>query len=408
MNSPISTDSGGQSGALAAPHRILYVIGALDLGGAERHVSYVVPQLARHGISPTVFSLNGRGVLAPDLEMAGVPVVTHWGDHLVKRLPRILRRIIRPFLAFAALLVLIHRLRPHTIHMFLPAAYLLGGTAAILTRVPLRIMSRRSRNHYQRKHLIAARIERLLHRRMSALLGNSCRVLDDLRDEGGQEQKIHLLYNGIPLPAVASPEDKAAYRTEMGISPDALVMVVTANLISYKGHADLLDALAIVRGELGSNWLLLCIGDDRGILNGLKQQAVDIGLANHVRWLGSRRDVQKLLSACDIGILCSHEEGFSNAVLEYMGAELPSVVTDVGGNAEAVINGVCGLVVPPRDVNQLATAVAQLARDRVKRAAMGRAARQRMEVDFTLDTCVEKYMILYDALLKTDESIQKP
>lgn len=402
-----SADSDGHSEVPVAPHRILYIIGTLDLGGAERHVAYVVPRLAQHGISPTVFSLNGRGVLAPDLERAGVPVFAPWGDHVVGRLPRILRRMLRPPLAFAALLVLIFRLRPHTVHMFLPAAYLLGGIAAILGRIPLRIMSRRSRNHYQRKHPIAARIERLLHRRMSALLGNSRRVVDDLRDEGGHEEKIRLLYNGIPLPAVASPKSRAARRAEMGISPDVVVMAITANLIAYKGHADLLDALAIAREELGSNWLLLCIGDDRGVLDGLKRRAEAAGLGNRVRWLGSRRDVQQLLAACDIGILCSHEEGFSNAVLEYMGAELPAVVTDVGGNAEAVINGVCGLVVPPRDVNQLATALAQLATDPVKRAAMGRAARQRMEQEFTLDTCVEKYLQLYEVLLRTDESVTR-
>lgn len=384
--------------------RVLYVIGTLDLGGAERHIAYVLPRLAKLGVSSVVFSLNGRGELAPDLESAGVPVFVPWGDRVARRLPRVFRRILRPFLAFAALMMLILRLRPNAVHMFLPAAYILGGIAAIIGRVPLRIMSRRSRNHYQEAHQFAAMIERLLHHQMSALLGNSRRVVEDLREECSQREKIQLLYNGVPLPPEPNTGNRYARRTEMGIAPDALVMVITANLIAYKGHADLLAALAIAKTALGKNWLLLCIGDDRGVLKRLKQQAEADGLNNHLRWLGSRRDVQKLLAACDIGILCSHEEGFSNAVLEYMGAALPAVVTDVGGNAEAVINGVCGLVVPPRNVNQLAAALVELATDPLKRSAMGRAARQRMEQNFTLDTCVKNYLQLYETLLRADES----
>jgi glycosyltransferase involved in cell wall biosynthesis len=88
-----------------------------------------------------------------------------------------------------------------------------------------------------------------------------------------------------------------------------------------------------------------------------------------------------------------------------MGAGLPTVVTDVGGNAEAVIDGVCGFVVPPRDVTRLANALVQLSSDPARRATMGVAARQRMERDFTLDACIDKYLCLYDALLKNGGSV---
>jgi glycosyltransferase involved in cell wall biosynthesis len=407
MISPFSVGSARQSGALAAPHRILYVISTLDLGGAERHLTYIAPQMLRHGISPVVFSLNGRGVLAAELEKAGVAVRTHWGEGAVGRLPRLLRVMLRLPLALAALLVLIIRLRPHVIHMFLPAAYLLGGIAAMITRTPLRVMSRRSRNHYQRKHPIAAKMERVLHRQMSALLGNSQRVVADLREEGGDESKICLLYNGVPLPEETTTEERHAYRVELGIEPDVLVMTITANLLAYKGHADLLDALSVARDTIGSRWVLLCAGSDRGILTDLKMRAEAGGIASNVRWLGSRQDVPQLLAATDIGILCSHEEGFSNAVLEYMGAGLPTVVTDVGGNSEAIIDGICGLVVPPRDVGQLAAALVLLATDPARRAAMGSAARERIERNFTLDVCVEKYRQLYGALLNKDRLLSR-
>ena len=66
-------------------------------------------------------------------------------------------------------------------------------------------------------------------------------------------------------------------------------------------------------------------------------------------FLNTRNDVLEILNACDIGVLCSHQEGFSNSVLEGMASGLPMIVTDVGGNAEAVLNGKSGIVVPPHD-----------------------------------------------------------
>lgn len=404
---PCSVGSARQSGAVATPHRILYVISTLDLGGAERHLAYIAPQMLKHGMLPVVFSLNGRGLLASELENNGVEVYTHWGADVVGRLPRLMRVMSRLPLSLMTLLVLMTRFRPHIVHMFLPAAYLIGGVAAMIARIPLRVMSRRSRNHYQLKHPILAKMEHVLHSRMSALLGNSQRVVNDLRAEGVVESKISLIYNGIPLPAEITAEERRSCRVTLGIEADVIVMTITANLFKYKGHADLLDALSVNRNLLGTKWILLCIGDDRGALTELRKLANAGGVASHVRWLGVRQDVPKLLAASDIGILCSHEEGFSNAVLEYMGAGLPTVVTDVGGNAEAIIDGVCGLVVPARDVDQLADALVKLAADPARRVAMGRAARDRMERNFTLDVCVERYLHLYRTLLQQDKPLPR-
>jgi glycosyltransferase involved in cell wall biosynthesis len=118
-------------------------------------------------------------------------------------------------------------------------------------------------------------------------------------------------------------------------------------------------------------------------------------LANHVKWLGGRDDVPQLLGAADIGVLASHEEGFSNAVLESMAAALPMVVTDVGGNAEAVVAGETGYVVAPHDPAELSQAIVRLARDRQLRASMGQAGRARVARHFTLAKCVDEYEEMY-------------
>ena len=85
-------------------------------------------------------------------------------------------------------------------------------------------------------------------------------------------------------------------------------------------------------------------GRDDGIGSSLKTKTRKLGIAEHVRFLGQRPDVVELLRIADIGLQCSHEEGFSNALLEAMAAGLPTIATDVGGTAEAVVDGVTGLL----------------------------------------------------------------
>jgi glycosyltransferase involved in cell wall biosynthesis len=110
--------------------------------------------------------------------------------------------------------------------------------------------------------------------------------------------------------------------------------------------------------------------------------------------------VANLLGASDVGLLCSHQEGFSIAILEAMAAGLPMIVTDVGGNAEAVLDGVTGLVAPPHDPQALATSIVRLARDPKLRQRYGSAGRERVKLQFSLEACIAKYEALYGGLLR--------
>jgi glycosyltransferase involved in cell wall biosynthesis len=259
-------------------------------------------------------------------------------------------------------------------------------------------MSRRSLNTYQQQHRLLARLEWWLHRRMSAVIGNSRAVLADLAAEGVPPDRIGLIYNGVEVFDAAQLPPREETRRRLEIDPAALVLTTVANLIPYKGHRDLLVALAGIANELPADWVLLCVGRDDGIGPALRAQARTLGLDRHVRWLGKRPDVPELLHASDLGIVPSHEEGFSNVILEGMAAGLPMIVTRVGGNPEAVVDGATGLVVPPRDPGALAAAVLELARDPDRRDRMGSAARHRAVTMFSLDACVDRYAKLYRML----------
>lgn len=377
--------------------RILYVIGSMELGGAERHLLSVCAGLKARGHNPMVFSIITGGPLTAAFESAGVPVLgirlPAWVDRLIPH-PRA-RAWVGVLLSAAVLWVHLWRLRPAVLHFFLPMAYLMGGMVSFFGPPALRIMSRRSLNHYQAAHSRLARLERRLHRRMDLICGNSQAVIADLRAEGVQENQLRLIYNGVDLSRFENPpRSREAVRQEIGAPVDALVFVIVANLIPYKGHADLVEAFGIIRDRLPQGWECWCIGRDDGIVAGLQLKARRLGIDAHIRFLGSRYDVPDLLNASDIGVLCSHEEGFSNAVLEGMAVSLPMVVTDVGGNAEAVTDGATGRVVPPRSPDALAGALLAVAED-ADRATMGRRGQDQVRTVFSINACLDAYEALY-------------
>jgi glycosyltransferase involved in cell wall biosynthesis len=368
---------------------ILYVVGSQEIGGTERHLTQIIPPLKNLGWQPAVCCLEYKGPLAGALEQAGIAVVAPPLQAL-RKLSGALHRV---FAALWLLLLLLRR-RPRIVHFFLPLPYLVGAPMAIVARTPVRVMSRRNQNVYQAKYPLARRIEAWLHGRMQALLGNSQAIVRDLLAEGAPSDRVALIYNGIDTAEGALPA-----RNETG----RLTLIIVANLMAYKGHTDLFRALAQIAPQLPPDWTLLCVGRDAGMGPTLAALASELNLAEHIQFLGERRDVARLLADADIGLLVSHEEGFSNAILEGMAAGLPMIVTQVGGNAEAVIDRQTGLVVPPHDPTALAQAILRLASDRSTRLAMGRAARARVQAEFSLDRCVQNYDRLYRSLVDTIE-----
>lgn len=356
------------------------------------HVVRVARELKRRGWNPEVFALLPEGPLAAELDEAGIPVYgvrASW----CRKFP-ILRVLAWLPMTMLSLVSTMATRRPSACHFFLPAAYLVGGIAAVASGRRPRIMSRRSLRDYQDRHPVLAILEHRLHRHMDLVCGNSNAVVRQLSAEGIPAERLRLIYNGVPASSLPNAEQRASFRHELGIGPDVFVVVVVANLIHYKGHADLISALTAIRSELPQPWLLLAAGRDDGIGASLAQSAGDAGIGPNIRWLGSRSDVPALLAASDLAVLPSHQEGFSNAILEAMAAGLPTVVTDAGGNAEAVVNGVTGYVVPPQNPKALAEAIRCLSLD-PRRAEFGERGRQRLVEEFSLKACVDAYESLY-------------
>ncbi len=380
---------------------VLIVIGDLDIGGAERHLTQILPRLNHEHLRVVVYTLTHKGALAPILEQAGIPVIESWAGSVIHRsIPKYFRKGIMVPLTIIRLIIYMRRLRPDVVHFFLPMAYLIGGMCAVVSQMPCSVMSRRSLSIYQQHHPFLARMERWLHHYMHGVLGNSEAVLNELRKEDVPEKKLGLIYNGIDLSFFVKETIRKELLPAHNVNDDTLVFVIVANLIYYKGHENLLRALGRIRGQLPKDWILLCVGRDDGIGDELMIHARENHISRNVRWLGPRSDTPQLLMASDIGILCSDQEGFSNSILEGMAAGLPMVVTDVGGNTEAVIDGKTGFVAPPQNPECLAEAILKLVKDPALCRQMGEAGRERVRSRFSIEASARAYERLYTGLIE--------
>ena len=381
---------------------ILYVVANLDIGGAERHIAQILPKLDKSKINASVFTLINKGALSESLEKKGIQVIginknILWQQtNKFGRIHILLRGAIKLFFH-------LRREQPSVVHFYLPMPYIVGAIVALLARTPILVMSRRSLNDYQKNYRGAAWIEQKLHDYMTYVIGNSKAVLNDLLLEGVPQKKLGLIYNGVELPLINTLEQNEKLRKEFGVGHVEILITIVANLIPYKGHADLLRGLANSKGELPLNWKLICVGNDsHGNQAQLVSLSKTLGIYKHIIFAGGRSDVSNILQASDISVLSSHQEGFSNAVLEGMAASLPLIVTNVGGNAEAIRDGIDGFVVPAHDHCALGEAIVVLSNNDVLRKKMGTSAFLRVSENFSISKCTKEYENLYWNIIQTN------
>ena len=283
------------------------------------------------------------------------------------------------------------------VHTFFTDANLVGPIAAKLAGVTAIVGGRRNLNHWMSPRF--ARFQRISNMFVDVLLANSEMVKEAVyRTEGIRASKIEVIYNAIDIGRFQrNLQSRVRLRQEFGFADDHVVIGNVANLRVIKGVPDFLEAAAIVAGT-NPNCRFIQVGEGE-LRQTIETRIDELGLQNTFHLLGRRNDVPDLLSAFDIGVLTSHAEGFSNSILEYMAAELPVVVTDVGGNREAL--GETGIIVASRDVGAISSALQRLASDPELRQTMGTLVSQRVRELFAADTIRERWLYFYRSLLQS-------
>jgi glycosyltransferase involved in cell wall biosynthesis len=177
---------------------------------------------------------------------------------------------------------------------------------------------------------------------------------------------------------------------------------MVAECSDYKDYPTYIQAAKIVL-ESRRDVVFLAIGGGVN-LDALRRLSAQCN--ESVRFIGERSDVDALVRLMYLGVLSSHTEGVSNAVMEYMAAGRPSVVTDVGGCGELVVDGRTGFLVPGRDATSMARRIQLLLDDPALARRLGDAARERLIDTFSLQRLVDNTLRVYRAV--TGRSIPLP
>lgn len=230
--------------------------------------------------------------------------------------------------------------------------------------------------------------------RVDAIVCVAEAVRQSLLPELGDPGKAVTIYKGHDLAWYGGtrPADRAA----LGVPDGALLVGCVANNRPRKGIPVLVEAAGRVPPELGVHFLLV----GRGMTAPeLTAQVTATGRPDRFHVYDFRSDVLELVAACDASVLPSvRREGLPKTVIEAMAFGVAPVVTDTGGSAELVEDGVSGLVVPPGDPAALADAITTLAADRARCRAMGAAARERLGTRFRVEDAVAAHRRLFARL----------
>jgi len=372
------------------PVKIAFLIGSLEVGGAETQLVRLANSLDRNRFSPSIVCLWQGGELE-DSVAQDVQVIR-------AALPRGLRRVPggRAVLAVRILAALMGTLRsrqPDVVHAYLPAAYVLGGLVAWMLRVPIIIASRRGLTAYE-GHGPGRWMAEFANRVIDVQICNSTAVRDwAVAREGLKVDRTRVIPNGIDLPPLVP-----APSLPDGWQSTAAKAVMVANLIRYKGHREVLQSVASVTKRHPSFRLVL-IGDgpERAALVELTRE---LGITDNVVFAGRRRGAAELMPAFDFSVLGSSEEGFPNALMESMARAVPVIATAVGGVTELVMDGVHGLVVPYGDTVAMATAMTWMIEHPDERRTMGASGRARIAGEFTTERMVDATQSVYEEMLR--------
>lgn len=353
-----------------------------DRAGAEQHLETLISRLDYSHFSVHVIQL-GRFVpqeIGPvgEATISNLPTGKLISLHGIKRLMEIHRHI--------------RRSKYDCVISFFESSDLISAIAGSLGGVGALISSRRDTGFRHSSKLRWA--YRWINPRFSRIVAASDAVRQSLLESGVADDSITVIYNGVD-PERFENTAPDSLRSELEIPSSALILGMVANLSAVKDHATVIDCLSGLHRQ--DRRFHLVLAGDGALRVDLEKQVVDTGLEPFVHFLGRRSDVPTVLAGFDIFVLSSLTEGLSNSLLEAMASGKPVIATRVGGNPEVVVDGVTGVLIPPKDLDTLAREILRLADNPDLRIQMGQAGYQRVVEKFSIDAMVNNYVKVIDS-----------
>ena len=366
------------------PHVLLVVDGfPKTLGGGERVVLKLAAMLPRYGyrVSILTFALDPRS----EFQVADAPCPTYL-------LPLQKTYDLAAWKGALALRRLLNGEQVQIVQTFFESSDIWAGVFARLLSPAKLIWSRRDMGILRGgKHTLAYRaLRRLPH----AVFAVSEQVRQHaITVDGISPDRVHTIYNGLDL----TPGTPV-----LPLRTEGAVVTTVGNIRRIKGHDLFIRAAAEVVAKYPHiNFTIAGEVLEPAYFEELQAMVRDLGLSERFHFLGLVKDLRAHLQTAQLFVLPSRSEGFSNALIEAMAAGLPCIATDVGGNAEAIQDGISGTIVAPEAPGSLASAMLEMFASPMAASQMGLAAQRAVEAKFTADAMAHKVARMYTALINS-------
>lgn len=355
---------------------ILFITLSLDVGGLEVLLLELINNLNRTQYNPSVCVLQSGGSLANEFAAKNIPVYCipkkEGIDYL---LPFKIRKLLK-------------NNNINIVHTHNSTPWIYGGIATQLLKGVHLVHTKHSNLNLKQKRLI--KTEKWVAKRTDCIIADAKDVRDFMIEKQGISQnRIKLIYNGIDY-----KKYDCGNKQKINSSPKKIAII--ARLVPVKDHETLLLAFKIVNQRMPETELVI-VGD-----GSQRQELIEycsvLGIGPKVSFLGARRDIPELLKQMCIFVLSSIDEGMSITLLEAMAAELPVVVTKVGGNPEVVVDNETGFLVAPKSPEQMADKIMALLANPQLAQRLGENGRKRVIEKFSIDNMVMEYEKIYNSL----------
>lgn len=383
---------------VSATHRnpalVLHIVHRLGTGGMENGLVNLINHMPSDRYRHAVVSLTEITDFRDRIQARNVPIYS------------LHKRPGQDFNVYSRLLRLLRRLRPDIVHTrnlgtlecLVPAA---------IAGICVRIHGEHGRDVYDldglsfKYNLLRRALRPLIHRYVAVSSELASWLVDTV---GIRSDRVSRICNGVDIERFhPRNNNRLAFGPDGFATPFTTVVGTVGRMEAVKDTLTLVRAfLRLISADVNAvkGVRLAIIGDGR-----LREEAERLtrsaGAGNLAWFAGERNDIPEIMRGLDLFVLPSLREGISNTILEAMASGLPVIATRVGGNLELVEEGETGVLVPPADPLAMAEAIRTYVREPSLLLRHGQAGRKRAETKFNLESMVDGYMAVYDAVLKS-------
>lgn len=370
------------------PIKVCFVIDALHIGGTEKQLIETIRNMNPAKVKCYLVCLRNSEMFE-NIDINCKKLLLD-----VRRLKSI--SILKKILYFKSFLI---KEKIDIVQTFFIDANIFGVITAKLAGVERIISCRRDMGFWYNNKKLAYLM--FVNRFVTRFLVNSESIKKNIINfEKIPEDKIDVIYNGINLSYFEDFKDHKTIELKRIFNiPEGHIVIGCVSTLDRKvKRVDLFIKASAIVCQAAKNVKFLIVGDGY-LRNELVGLASTLNLQDRIIFTGERSDIVSILKVMDIGVLASDSEGFSNSIIEYMAAGIPTVATDVGGNRELIDNNIDGFLVPPDNPELLASAILKLVNDEKLRVTMGNNSKQKIYQKFSLDKMIKNLENYYSNML---------